>query len=133
MKSGLSSGEETILLVCPIPNLRPFSRFLTLCALSCVCLASAQVARAATVVVDNFENGVANWSTNDIVKFQNPAQPASLVNMVAVPAEPGGARNSKGAALFTFKAAKASWASASLKVDGKQWAQIGAKNLSFWL
>lgn len=120
------------MLLRSIPN---YCRFFTFSVLSlfCACTVGAPSAHAAVAVVDDFENGVANWSTNDKIKFANPSKPASLVNVVAVPAEPGGARGSKGAALFTFKAAKASWASASLKVDGKQWAQIGAQKLSFWL
>ncbi len=124
-------AEEIALLSRSIPNCRRFFKFSML--LFCAFAPAAPSANAAVAVVDDFEDGVAGWSTNDKVKFDNPSQPASLVNVVAVPAEPGGARGSKGAALFTFKAANASWASASFKVDGKQWAQIGAQKLSFWL
>ena len=88
---------------------------------------------AAPIVVDDFEDGVAKWTTNDKTKGNNASAPAMLVNVLGVPPEPGGPRGSKGAALFTFKAAKASWATASVAVDGKAWAATGAQNITFWL
>lgn len=88
---------------------------------------------AATILIDDFEEGVAKWTANDKTKGNNASAPAMLVNVVGVPPEPNGARGSKGAALFTFKAAKASWATASIVVDGKAWANAGAQSLTFWL
>jgi hypothetical protein len=37
------------------------------------------------------------------------------------------------AALFSFKSAKGSWASASTRVNGAQWAKIGAQRLTFFI
>lgn len=92
---------------------------------------SACPSGAVSLTLDDFEAGVANWATNDKTKTADAA--ATLVNIIPVPPDPGGSRGSKGAALFTFKAAKASWASASLKVNGGEWAKMGAQNLVFWL
>ena len=118
----------------PAPRRAPLFKLCTGFGAFTLCLATSAIsARAATLVVDDFESGVAAWSANDKIKSANPNQPATLVNVVAVPADPGGVRGSKGAALFTFKAAKASWASASRSVDGKEWAKIGAQTLSFYL
>jgi hypothetical protein len=89
-----------------------------------------------TLIVDDFEEGVGKWALNDKIKAASPSAamlPVSLVNVIGVPPETGGVRGSKGAALFTFKAAKASWATASVPIDGKAWATAGAQNLSFWL
>ncbi len=88
---------------------------------------------AATILVDDFEEGVAKWTTNDKTKGSDASASAMLVNVVGVPPESGGVRGSKGAALFTFKASTASWATASIAVDGKAWAAAGAQSLTFWL
>ncbi len=83
-------------------------------------------------VIDDFEKGTGDWTTND--KNQETAEgAASLVDVVATPPGNGGPNNSKGAALFTFKAAQNSWASASRRVTGSAWAKIGAQRLSFWI
>lgn len=96
-------------------------------------LGVAPAVSAATLVVDDFEEGVGKWVLNDKTKANNASAPAVLVNVIGVPPETGGARGSKGAALFTFKAAQTSWATASIPVDGKTWAASGAQSLTFWL
>jgi hypothetical protein len=86
-----------------------------------------------TIVLDDFENGIGAWTRNDKVKSQNPASDVTLVDIVATKPGAGGLPGSKGAALFTFKEGKDSWASTSLKVKGANWADMGAQRLTFWL
>ena len=120
-------------------NVRPFSNGFSaalrssLPSLIMAGVFACSAVSASTIVVDDFEQGVAKWATNDKTKGSNASAPAMLVNVVGVPPEAGGARGSKGAALFTFKAAKASWATASVDIDGKAWTSAGAQTLSFWL
>ncbi|MBV9868340.1 MAG: hypothetical protein JO316_23545 [Abitibacteriaceae bacterium] len=95
---------------------------------------SVQAAPAPTkLVLDDFENGVGAWTRNDKIKTDNPAADVLLVDIA--PSRPASSvvPGSKGAGLFAFKAAQNSWASASLRVDGARWAQIGAQRLTFWL
>lgn len=82
------------------------------------------------LVIDDFENGAEKWTTNDKTKAGN--NPATLVEVLSTGGTPLLA-GSKGAGLFTFKAAQGSWASASTRVDGAAWAKIGARSLSFYL
>lgn len=84
----------------------------------------------ASLIVDDFESGVSNWSRND--KPKATTNVATLVDIVATWPS-GSLRESQGAALFTFKAAQGSWASASRVVNGEDWAKIGAQTLTFWL
>ncbi|HEX8551360.1 MAG TPA: hypothetical protein VF681_07365 [Abditibacteriaceae bacterium] len=87
-----------------------------------------------TVIVDNFENGVGDWTRNDSIKSANPNASVVLVDLVATSPPPGGVPGSKGVGLFTFKESRASaWASASRRVDGAAWASVGAKRLTFYL
>lgn len=85
------------------------------------------------LLVDNFENGVDSWTRNDKARSDNAANPVSLVDIVSTRPTSGLPFSSRGAALFSFKSAKNSWASASLRVDGARWANIGARTLTFWL
>lgn len=97
-------------------------------------LGSMSVAHAqSTLVLDDFEDGVGKWTRNDKIKSDNPAANVMLVDVLATRPMPGGEDGSQGAALFTFKAAKGSWASASLKVNGNEWGKIGARVLKFWI
>ncbi|MDF2439924.1 MAG: hypothetical protein JWN98_908 [Abditibacteriota bacterium] len=94
---------------------------------------SAPASAQSTLVLDDFEDGVGKWTRNDKIKSDTPASNVMLVDVLATRPMPGGAEASQGAALFTFKAAKGSWASASLKVNGNEWGKIGARVLRFWL
>lgn len=95
--------------------------------------AASGAAGARTMVVDDFESGVGAWTRNDQIKSDNPSADVLLVDVVATRATRGGPRASNGAALFSFKAARSSWASASTRVNGARWAKIGARSLTFWL
>ncbi len=75
--------------------------------------------------MDDFESGVGAWTRNDQIKSDNPAADVLLVDVVATRASRGGPRASNGAALFSFKAARSSWASASTRVNGARWAKTG--------
>ena len=112
-------------------------RYAVLCGLLVTSLVAnpmavrAQGAGAATatnnvfsVPVDNFEDGVGDWTRNDKTK-------AGLSDIVTT--SPGVKPTSKQAALLTFKSATASWASLSRPVDGASWARIGARELVFSL
>lgn len=90
-------------------------------------------AQDTTIVIDNFENGTAQWSLNDSTRNNKPDVPAQLVNLSDVPPGAPMATGSKLAGLFTFKAAKGAWASANIRVSGKAWAEIGAQRLTFYL
>lgn len=94
---------------------------------------SAPARAQSTLVLDDFEDGVGKWTRNDKIKGDNPAASVMLVDVLATRPTPGGEDSSQGAALFTFKAAKGSWASASLKVSGNEWGKIGARVLKFWI
>ena len=88
---------------------------------------------ATSLFVDNFENGVDNWTRNDKAHSDNESVAPSLVDVVATRPPAGLPFSSRGAALFSFKSAKTAWASASRRVDGASWAKIGARTLTFWL
>ena len=90
-------------------------------------------AQDTSIVIDNFENGPANWSLNDNIKNNKPDVQPQLVNLADVPPGAPMVHNSTLAGLFTFKAAKSSWASANIRVSGKAWAEIGAQRLTFYL
>jgi hypothetical protein len=116
----------------------PLQFFLQLPAFLILCLgvggllwpAPAQEKTPTVIVLDDFENGVSKWSTNDSTKTEKT--PASLIDILPtsgtdlVPA-------SRGGGLFTFKAAKGAWASASLRISGVAWQKIGARQLTFFL
>ena len=88
----------------------------------------ATAAPTFTIPIDNFENGVGNWASNDRNR-------AGLSGIVAVPAGAplAGAPRSKGAGQVTFKSASQGWASVSRPVNGAAWNQIGARELVFAL
>ena len=90
-------------------------------------------AQTKTLMLDDFEDGVASWTRNDKLKSENTAANVLLVDVQATRPTGGGAPNSKGAALFAFKAAQQSWASASLKIGGAEWAKVGARTINFWI
>ncbi|HVF10665.1 MAG TPA: hypothetical protein VNA16_07675, partial [Abditibacteriaceae bacterium] len=85
------------------------------------------------IVIDDFESGAGAWTRNDKLKAQDPDGGATLVDVMSTLPSSGGPAGSRGAALFTFKAAQGSWASASRLINGAQWAKIGAQRLTFWL
>jgi hypothetical protein len=80
---------------------------------------------AVSLVVDNFEAGVTNWTRSDKAKI-------GLSDIVATKPN-GGAPASTSAALFAFKSADSGWASLSRPVDGSAWARIGANRLVLWM
>ena len=90
-------------------------------------------AGATSLLVDDFENGVDNWTRNDKAHSDNESIAPSLVDVVSTRPAAGLPFASRGAALFSFKSAKGSWASASRRVDGANWAKIGAQTLTFQL
>jgi len=97
-----------------------------------LCSTSRVFAAPVERVIDDFEKGTGDWTTND--KNQETGEgAANLADVVATPPGNGGPNGSEGAALFTFKAAQNSWASASRRVTGSSWAKIGAQRLSFWI
>ncbi len=91
----------------------------------------AQTTKNTSLVVDDFEQGVDNWTRNDKAHSDRSSAPVSLVDIVATRPSAGLPFASRGAALFSFKSAKNAWASASRRVDGAAWAKIGARTLTF--
>ena len=101
------------------------SSFFSVPALLAFSLAAlAQPQTPTTIVVDNFESGVADWTRNDKARL-------GLSDIVAT--SPGAFTKSKGAALMTFKTGKGAWASLSRSVDGAAWSDAGAQTLNFAL
>lgn len=92
---------------------------------------AARAASADTIVVDDFEKGAANWTLNDSEKGTNAAANAALVDIVTLPQTRAGSDGE--AARISFKSGSKAWASASTRVDGAQWAKIGARSLTFWI
>jgi hypothetical protein len=88
---------------------------------------------ARTLMLDDFEDGVGRWTRNDKTKSLSPASPVLLVDVLATRPSAGGAVGSQGAGLFAYKAGVNSWASASLRINGKDWAKIGARSIRFFL
>ncbi len=86
--------------------------------------ARAQAQTPVTIAVDNFEAGVGNWVRADKNRV-------GLADIVAT--SPGAFGKSKGAALLTFRAGRAAWASLSRPVDGQKWSDAGAQTLRFAL
>ncbi len=86
----------------------------------------------ASLVIDDFEDGVSNWTRADKANV-------GLSDILAVNANTasgssptsGAASKSSGVALMTFKSAQKTWASLSRDVDGAAWAKIGASALTF--
>jgi hypothetical protein len=85
------------------------------------------------IVLDDFEDGVGGWSLNDPYKARDAKRNTLLVDAVATRANNPFVPDSKGAGLFTFKAANRAWASASRAVDGTKWAAMNAPRLTFYL
>jgi hypothetical protein len=82
------------------------------------------------IILDDFESGVSKWTTNDSTKTEkSPATLIDILPTVGTDLLPG----SRGGGLFTFKAAKGAWASASLRIHGADWSKIGARQLTFFL
>ncbi|MEO6908568.1 MAG: carbohydrate binding domain-containing protein [Abditibacteriaceae bacterium] len=90
-------------------------------------------AQSTSIVIDDFENGTANWSLNDSFKNSKPDVQPQLVNLMDVPPGAPMVDSSTMAGLFTFKSANGAWASANIRVSGKAWAEIGAQRLTFYL
>lgn len=101
--------------------------------MACGTLWTAAAQTPGTILVDDFESGIGAWSRNDKIATDSPGADPMLVDVIPTKPGAGGAPGSNGAALFAFKSAQNSWASASVKIDGAKWAQSGAQSLTFWL
>ena len=77
-----------------------------------------------SLIVDDFENGVSNWTRTD----KNRVGLSDIQGTA-----PGAFAASKNKALLSFKSAQASWASLSRPIDGPQWSKNGAQTLKFWI
>jgi len=102
----------------------------------CVLATALSLAQDATtppptrVAVENFEQGIGNWHTNDdVVAGTGPA------GKCAIYAVAGGAPDTPGAhsGRVEFYNSRQGWASVTLPVDGYLWAQQDASTLAFWL
>jgi hypothetical protein len=91
---------------------------------------STLAAPPAAILLDDFEDGVAAWETNDST-VTGTGHIASLCGIYAASSTtqvPG-----QRAAMIDFAPAKDAWASVSLPVNGKQWVENQAGQLSLWL
>ena len=91
---------------------------------------STLAAPPAAVLVDDFEDGVGAWKTNDST-VTGTGRVATLCGIYAASSTtqvPG-----QRAAMIDFGPAKDAWASVSLPVDGKEWQENQAGQLSLWL
>lgn len=84
----------------------------------------------AAILLDDFEDGVGAWRTNDstVMGEQRPARYAAISPVADTP--PGGGAQ---AAMVLFPPADKAWASISLPVDGKQWAAHNVGVVSMWV
>lgn len=90
--------------------------------------AQGQGAAARRVVVEDFEHGTGHWVSSD---DQSPAGPAKRCSLEAVTdAAPGGGKH---AGRAVFARAASGWASLTVPVDGRKWAETGCNALSLWL
>ncbi len=83
----------------------------------------------ASLVVEDFESGVSDWTRADKARV-------GLSDIVATRAADTvslGGLKSQGAALLAFKSGQKTWASLSKAVDGAAWARIGANRLTFYM
>lgn len=91
--------------------------------------AGRALAAPASLIVDDFESGVGDWTSADKARL---GLSDIMVTKAGAATAPGGAK-SQGAALLTFKSGQKSWASLSRGVDGAAWAKIGANRLAFYM
>ena len=96
-------------------------------------IASAQVetvrAKPRPVVVENFEQGIGRWSTNDDVT--GGVGPAEKCAIYAVGG--GAPEGGKQSARVQFERSESGWASASISVDGAEWRRRNCARISLWI
>ncbi len=85
------------------------------------------LAAPASLIVDDFESGVAEWTRSDKARVGL----SDIVPTKSGAASVAGGAKSQGAALLAFKSGQKTWASLSRSVDGAAWAKIGGTRLSF--
>ena len=90
-------------------------------------LAAPQTPQATAVLVENFEDGIGAWTTNDGKAAGDPDKVTLCTLSEVTPGAPGmgGAR----CALVEFQAAQDTWASITLPVKGALWARNGCTQL----
>lgn len=86
-------------------------------------------ASAVSIVLDDFSSGVNAWRTNDA---QTAGQrPSDICAIYTVGRQIDGRIDQ--AALVEFQEARNTWASVSLAVDGRLWAERGVGQISMWM
>ncbi|MFW5868890.1 MAG: hypothetical protein ACOCX2_13790 [Armatimonadota bacterium] len=108
-----------------MPERRPITISLTV--LLAVALVAAP-AWALSVVLDDFEDGVGAWRTND----QEAAgeQPSDICGIYTVARQTDG--RAEQAALVEFLEARQTWASVSLPVNGTLWSRYNVGQITMW-
>ena len=84
---------------------------------------------AASIVLDDFEAGVGAWRTND--REAAGRHPSGIAMIYTVGRVVDG--RTQQAALIEFTAARDTWASVSLPIDGTLWAQHNVGQISLWM
>ncbi|MFQ6132553.1 MAG: hypothetical protein ACE5R4_10995 [Armatimonadota bacterium] len=92
---------------------------------------SSAHAQGAAVLLEDFEQGVARWTTNDHVADQSGGKATHVSIRSTRPGAPGVAGDR--AAAITFQPAEVGWASVTLPVDGKVWQQQKCDRLTLWV
>ena len=84
---------------------------------------------SAAVLIDDFEEGVGAWTTNDaIVAGRDPAKLCGIYTTSNSAADRG-----EQAAMVEFLEGESTWASVTISIDGQNWAQHNCTALSMWL
>ncbi len=114
---------------CPVPAVSALVALL-LCATALLCPTPPQADTPTAILLDDFEDGVGAWRTNDstLMGEQRPARYSGIYPTGDTP--PGGGAQ---AAMIDFPPAKSAWASISLPVDGKLWAAHDVGVVSMWV
>ena len=112
--------------------MRVHTSLLVLAGLALPVMATAQPARGeapARVVVEDFEQGIGRWFTNDDQAAGTRPSGKCAIHAVSGGAPDGGRQ----AARIEFTRSTTGWASVSVPVEGRKWAQAGCSKLAMWI
>ena len=95
-----------------------------------LCCAATFAGPPTAILLDDFEDGVGDWRTNDST-VADAGEVPKLCGIYASPeVPPGGGLQG---AMIDFLPAKNAWASVSLPVNGQQWRENQVGQLSLWI
>jgi len=112
-------------------------RLLSTLALCCLIVPAAVLAQDTPepepelkhIVVEDFESGIGDWFTNDDEAAGEEPSKKCAIYAVSGAAPDSGEQCGR----IEFHRARSGWASVSLPVEGRTWAEEGCSTLSFWI